>query len=439
MPQIPGFGEDAAEQSMPPDLGPSLWHHSAYGPEHEITHDHLMVPNWYGAADDAAPTKRGPGRRVVLVLGLLGAVCVTTYCFGAWTDPPARVDSAAASRRQAAGGQTVIGSGCGLFLCPHSGRCVRVSSQCPEGDPFLLRRSIYLRLARCERERPQARGAGGQAARAWPDGGCLGQRADDIEFRPWGPSATAGPPHPRPARAAARRRPCRPSCCARAAEWGAAQAAVRSYARATARVWCRPVSQTRSPPAPSCGWSPHSAPAHHRFRPAPPFPAIVSSVSTLISHEVTFRHRHVISTSAPACRQTPGGVRAEARSPTRRPCTTRSPPPPPSRTKWTRRVPHPVLIGHAASLTPSLTPSVYHQEALEALAAFGGFRDDGARRGAGAAPKAAGGRAPALGQGPTDEAWGGTWRHRGASSFAGVPVSSLPPVLSGHVSSLPPY
>ena len=27
-------------------------------------------------------------------------------------------------------------------------------------------------------------------------------------------------------------------------------------------------------------------------------------------------------------------------------------PPPLSRTKWTRRVPHPVLIGHAASLTP---------------------------------------------------------------------------------------
>ena len=26
--------------------------------------------------------------------------------------------------------------------------------------------------------------------------------------------------------------------------------------------------------------------------------------------------------------------------------------PPPRRTKWTRRVPHPVLIGHAASLTP---------------------------------------------------------------------------------------
>ena len=29
-----------------------------------------------------------------------------------------------------------------------------------------------------------------------------------------------------------------------------------------------------------------------------------------------------------------------------------SPPPPPPRTKWTRRVPRPVLIGHAASLTP---------------------------------------------------------------------------------------
>ena len=28
------------------------------------------------------------------------------------------------------------------------------------------------------------------------------------------------------------------------------------------------------------------------------------------------------------------------------------PAPPPLRTKWTRRVPHPVLIGHAASLTP---------------------------------------------------------------------------------------
>jgi len=39
--------------------------------------------------------------------------------------------------------------------------------------------------------------------------------------------------------------------------------------------------------------------------------------------------------------------------------TPTSPPPPsPPRTKWTRRVPYPVLIGHAASLTPyqSVTP-----------------------------------------------------------------------------------
>jgi hypothetical protein len=36
-----------------------------------------------------------------------------------------------------------------------------------------------------------------------------------------------------------------------------------------------------------------------------------------------------------------------------RPGTTRpAPPPSPPRTKWTRRVPHPVLIGHAASLVP---------------------------------------------------------------------------------------
>ena len=31
--------------------------------------------------------------------------------------------------------------------------------------------------------------------------------------------------------------------------------------------------------------------------------------------------------------------------------TQRSPPPPPPRTKWTRRVPHPVLIGHAACVS----------------------------------------------------------------------------------------
>ena len=34
------------------------------------------------------------------------------------------------------------------------------------------------------------------------------------------------------------------------------------------------------------------------------------------------------------------------------------PPPPPLRTNRTRRVPHPVLIGHAASLTPCLRPAL---------------------------------------------------------------------------------
>jgi len=40
--------------------------------------------------------------------------------------------------------------------------------------------------------------------------------------------------------------------------------------------------------------------------------------------------------------------------PTRPPAKLASPPAPPSRTKWTRRVPHPVLIGRAASLTRAL-------------------------------------------------------------------------------------
>jgi hypothetical protein len=36
------------------------------------------------------------------------------------------------------------------------------------------------------------------------------------------------------------------------------------------------------------------------------------------------------------------------------------PPPPPPRTKWTRRVPHPVLIEHAASLTTLLGGAELH-------------------------------------------------------------------------------
>jgi hypothetical protein len=52
----------------------------------------------------------------------------------------------------------------------------------------------------------------------------------------------------------------------------------------------------------------------------------------------------------------PGGARRVVRDGAfgRRACLRDSTPPPlpPPRTKWTRRVPHPVLIGHAASLTP---------------------------------------------------------------------------------------
>jgi len=57
--------------------------------------------------------------------------------------------------------------------------------------------------------------------------------------------------------------------------------------------------------------------------------------------------------------QRSGGVRAPGRAAggrwaARTPLQDTAPPPPPPlppRTKWTRRVPHPVLIGHAASLT----------------------------------------------------------------------------------------
>jgi len=53
------------------------------------------------------------------------------------------------------------------------------------------------------------------------------------------------------------------------------------------------------------------------------------------------------------CARPPDPRRARGTG-TRGCCTgTRTRPPPPlPRTKWTRRVPHPVLIGHAASLTP---------------------------------------------------------------------------------------
>ena len=44
------------------------------------------------------------------------------------------------------------------------------------------------------------------------------------------------------------------------------------------------------------------------------------------------------------------------------------PPPPSSRTKWTRRVPRPVLIGHAASLTPYVVQRVAQTWAVVTLA-----------------------------------------------------------------------
>ena len=50
-----------------------------------------------------------------------------------------------------------------------------------------------------------------------------------------------------------------------------------------------------------------------------------------------------------ASRQTRSTTSSAARAPSR--STRRVPPPVPPRTKWTRRVPHPVLIGHAASVT----------------------------------------------------------------------------------------
>jgi hypothetical protein len=51
-----------------------------------------------------------------------------------------------------------------------------------------------------------------------------------------------------------------------------------------------------------------------------------------------------------------------------------APPPPPPRTKWTRRVPHPVLIGHAASLSLQVIG--------DAAAALASFAQGGAGGGA---------------------------------------------------------
>jgi hypothetical protein len=69
------------------------------------------------------------------------------------------------------------------------------------------------------------------------------------------------------------------------------------------------------------------------------------------------------------------------------------PPPPPPRTKWTRRVPHPVLIGHAASLTTARKQckSANHSHAKRDATRTGRVDNGLSRRGAGQAerPRAA--------------------------------------------------
>ena len=82
--------------------------------------------------------------------------------------------------------------------------------------------------------------------------------------------------------------------------------------------------------------------------------------------------------------------------PRRRPATrraSRQPPPPPPRNEWTRRVPHPVLVGHAASLPQAAGAAALHREALNtprACCARVDYAAAGARRGAARAADQAG-------------------------------------------------
>jgi hypothetical protein len=78
------------------------------------------------------------------------------------------------------------------------------------------------------------------------------------------------------------------------------------------------------------------------------------------------RPKRAVSARAGGCLLLPSSARgmpesAHAPQP-RRPAAlqraARRCPPPPPRTKWTRRVPHPVLIGHASSLPPESGPGV---------------------------------------------------------------------------------
>jgi len=90
------------------------------------------------------------------------------------------------------------------------------------------------------------------------------------------------------------------------------------------------------------------------------------------------------------------------------------PPPPPPRTKWTRRVPHPVLIGHAASLS---------QVALTEGGRGCGTSSPPARRSHWSHSRC---RPP-------------RYRRRSRRARVRAVPPPLPPVQSGHVSSIPPY
>jgi hypothetical protein len=105
-------------------------------------------------------------------------------------------------------------------------------------------------------------------------------------------------------------------------------------------VLSRPPTRPRSPPPPN---TPPPPPP-----PPPPSP----------------RHRHL--TRGPALARHPApSSRATAADPLL-PCPQgRHPNPPPPRTKWTRCVLHPVLIGHAASLSQGRHPDLAVDPALD--------------------------------------------------------------------------
>ena len=132
---------------------------------------------------------------------------------------------------------------------------------------------------------------------------------------------------------AAPARPSAVSARARAAPASSARAAARPPASAAAAAASRAVASAASMRARSVSSARCAAPARS--------PAASACV-------------RASSSSAPRARASSCASRPARRQPSpRRPAAPRLPPPPP-RTKWTRRVPHPVLIGHAASPHPVL-------------------------------------------------------------------------------------